>query len=127
MDDLLENSYSSGSEDSSASSDEREELTNEIESQNIEKPGTDEEYPLIESIKLEDVDDIPRNDNHDQRPFIDKVSVLKKENDQSISPSLTPEEIKKRVSRMKKGSTKRNYNRNINKKGKKDTTCSGIW
>jgi hypothetical protein len=40
---------------------------------------------------------------------------------------MTPEEIKKRVSRMKKGSQKTNYNRNINKKGKKASASNDFW
>jgi hypothetical protein len=86
-----------------------------------------EEYPSISDLQLEDEYDIPKNDNHDQRPFIDKVDIVKKQDSQSVSPSMTPEEIKKRVSRMKKGSQKNNYNRNVNKKGKKSVSVNPFW
>lgn len=133
----MENEYSSDSDDSDSSSDiiePSDEVVEEIEPTNMEKSPTDDEYPSIDAINLEDAEEhIPRNDNHDQRPFIDKVNVqrpvidkvLKKETDQAVAPSITPEEIKKRVSRMKKESSRTNYNRNVNK-GKKDTSA-GFW
>ncbi len=93
--------------------------------ENLEEDSQDQLYPRIENLDLDET--ITANDNREQRPFIDQKIYLKdKDEMESVGPSMTLEEIKKRVSRMKKGS-KTNYNRNVNKKGKKSVTADGFW